>query len=77
MNTFTRYIYIIYTHTHTYDNIKQIKSKDFSPSQQKLRQESQMQVTHIPVKHLMPLDNMGTLRIGHKTDGQGKHLLFL
>ncbi|KTF95478.1 hypothetical protein cypCar_00023926 [Cyprinus carpio] len=35
------------------------------------RQESQMQVTHIPVKHLMPLDNMGTLRISHKTDGRG------
>ncbi|XP_016423776.1 cytosolic carboxypeptidase 2-like [Sinocyclocheilus rhinocerous] len=40
-------------------------------SQQNLRQESQMQVTHIPVKHLMPLDNMGTLRISHKTDGRG------
>ncbi|XP_073798312.1 cytosolic carboxypeptidase 2 isoform X5 [Danio rerio] len=40
-------------------------------SQQKLRQERQMQVNHIPVKHLMPLHNMGTLRISHKTDGQG------
>ncbi|XP_067292827.1 cytosolic carboxypeptidase 2 isoform X1 [Pseudorasbora parva] len=40
-------------------------------SQQKLRQERQMPVTHIPVKHLTPLDNMGTLRISHKTDGRG------
>ncbi|XP_016145803.1 cytosolic carboxypeptidase 2 [Sinocyclocheilus grahami] len=39
-------------------------------SKQKLRQVSQMQVTHIPVKHLMPLDNMGTLRISHKADGR-------
>ncbi|KTG00842.1 hypothetical protein cypCar_00028843, partial [Cyprinus carpio] len=37
-------------------------------TQQKLRHESQMQVTHIPVKHLMPLDNIRTLRISHKTD---------
>jgi len=46
---------------------------DFSHSQQKLRQERQMQKTQIPIKHLLPLDNMGTLRISHKTDGQGKY----
>lgn len=41
-------------------------------SQQKLRQERQAKGVHVPVKYFMPLDNMGTLRISHKTDAQGK-----
>ncbi|XP_057185932.1 cytosolic carboxypeptidase 2 isoform X1 [Triplophysa rosa] len=40
-------------------------------SQQKLRQERQAKGVHVPMTYFMPLDNMGTLRISHKTDAQG------
>ncbi|XP_055047634.2 cytosolic carboxypeptidase 2 [Misgurnus anguillicaudatus] len=40
-------------------------------SQQKLRRDRQSKGAHVPVKYFTPLDNMGTLRISHKTDEQG------